>query len=114
MDISNGPREKEPDMTIYAIRNRRDVANLLTVVDSRENDIEDMRHLQHQAADLMNACYSLNVTHCPDESLNAFIKRLARKIEILDEEKQDILGQIVLAEAMFDEMEANYRVPEID
>jgi hypothetical protein len=113
MDISNGPREKDPGMTTYSIRNRRDIENLLPVVDSRENDIEDMRNLQRQAAGLMNACYSLSV-ECPDEILNAFIRKLSRKIENLNEEKQDILGQIVLAEAMFDEMEANYREPEID
>jgi hypothetical protein len=96
-------------MTTYSIRNRRDIANLLTVVDSRENDIEDMRYLQRQAAGLMNACYSLNVD-CPDASLNAFIRTLNRKIEHLIEEKQDILGQIVLAEAMFEEIESKQGV----
>lgn len=99
-------------MTIYAIR-RSDIATLLTVVDIRETDIEDMRHLMRQAAGLMNTCYSLSV-ECPDESLNAFIRKLSLKIENLNEEKQDILSQIVLAEAMFDEMEANNRVTEID
>lgn len=92
----------------YTIRNRADIDALLDVVHGKENRIEDLRNLMNQASGLMNACYTLDVDH-PETALNKFIQINAAEIERLTEQKQDILGQIVLAEHRFELIESGWK-----
>jgi len=92
----------------YTIRNRRDIENLELRMDDIENRVEDLRDLMRQTASLMNACYTLNVNY-PELALNDFIQSRAAEIEQLVEVRQVMLDEIVLAEAMFDDLDGGYR-----